>query len=115
MTPEQLSDHFHDLTIEEARLRLTKGIEYAGNNDPLANFKLAENIGIPSTHACWIYLSKSIKSIEHYLANSTCTEGIQSRISDARNYLGFLSAIIAEQEEQAQLSTTFEYGDLPCT
>lgn len=86
----------------EKRLMETKGAEYTlENQDVLANFKQnGAELGVDPLLVWGIYMNKHISSIKHYLKNRSVksTESIDSRFTDARNYLLLGLALIKEGE-----------------
>ena len=89
------------LVDKEFDLLVTKGKEYSGTQDRLANFKnLAIDLGLLPQQILWVYLKKHLDSICSYIreGKTFSTESIQGRIMDARNYLALLYAMIQEIE-----------------
>jgi len=80
-----------------------KGTEYSrGEVDVNSNFKRgAEAINADPISVLYIYLSKHLDSIAHYVKNRTTPSGesIEGRIGDAVNYLLILHTLIAELDE----------------
>lgn len=91
---------FDKMISDERELLLTKGKEYAGDQDALANFKDSLGIGLDPKQKLWVYLSKHMSSIASYIKNGKefSNESIESRIADARNYLGLLYMLIHEEK-----------------
>lgn len=105
MKPQEQLAIFEKMISDERDLLLTKGKEYAGDEDALANFKDGLGIGLDPKQKLWVYLSKHISSIASYIKNGKefSNEPIESRIADARNYLGLLYMLIHE-EKNPQIS-----------
>ena len=85
---------------ELQRLTDTKGKEYAGNSDQLANFKRqAAALGVTPEFILMVYLSKHMDSIRLYCKDKSkaSSEPIESRITDAILYLCLLLALIEEE------------------
>ena len=76
----------------------TKGREYAGDADQLANFKrLAGQLGMDPQKICMVYFQKHLDSINTFVKDGyeSC-EPIEGRIDDAILYLVLLKALILE-------------------
>lgn len=91
---------FEKMIEAERNLLLSKGKEYAGDADCLANFKDSDCIGLDPKQKLWVYLSKHMASIASYIKNGKefSNETIESRIADARNYLALLYMLIQEEK-----------------
>lgn len=83
----------------------TKGQEYAGSRDQLANFKrLSEQLKMRPEAVLWVYLTKHLDSLSSYIrglnrpTKPTLSEPIEGRIDDAILYLCLLKALVAERE-----------------
>jgi hypothetical protein len=89
-------------TLQELELRVnrSKGVEYAGVDDALMNFKEdGEDLGLPARQILAVHLNKHLKAIRYYLrTGETLSEDIHGRILDARLYLALLDALIVETE-----------------
>lgn len=105
MKPDEQLALFDRMISDERNLLLTKGKEYAGDDDALANFKDSLGIGLDPKQKLWVYLSKHMSSIASYIKNGKefSNEPIEGRIADARNYLGLLYMLIQE-EKNPQIS-----------
>ena len=96
---------FKEMVKVEMDLLAQKGIEYASDEDALANFKKrSDDIGIDPKQILWIFLSKHLDSIKHFIKKGhvASNEPIEGRIHDARNYLCLLACLIAEDKEEAK-------------
>ena len=95
-TAEKLHTIMHE---EEMEIGRTKGVEYTqgGRCD---NFKrLGEELGLPPEVILWVYLKKHMDSILSYIrTGKVYSESIDGRITDARNYLFLLRALIEEKK-----------------
>lgn len=104
-TFEELYKEFEDM---ERNLLLTKRKEYAVDEDCLSNFKVtAELLGVSPEEVCCVFLLKHVQSVAMAAKRSDTrlswggtgsVEGFSQRISDARNYLILLAALIKERE-----------------
>lgn len=97
--------HLLDETAADLRsLTETKGREYAGSCDQLANFRrLGEALGTPPEAILLVYLTKHLDSITTYireLPEPAPSEPITGRIDDAILYLILLKALIIDNELQ---------------
>lgn len=80
-------------------LTMSKGAEYAGSDDQLANFKrLASALGIPAEKICYTFLAKHLDSIQSFLRKPgiELAEPIDGRIDDAILYLVLLKGLIRD-------------------
>lgn len=89
---------------EEAGLIENKGFEYTkGSKDRLQNFKgIGDEIGISPLHVWYIYFKKHIDSITSYVkfGKIKSNESIESRFTDARNYLMLGLALLQEAKNE---------------
>lgn len=88
----------------------SKGREYAGNEDRLANFKRgAHNVGVNPETVLFIYLSKHWDSISTFIRDlekeksygavaCKLSEPIQERLKDALNYILLLNGLLMERK-----------------
>lgn len=107
MNNEQFLSLLAAVQKETFDLLESKGKEYSGTEDRLANFKRgAANVGVKPTTILYIYLSKHLDSIATYIKNEqkglplALSEPIEGRINDAINYLILLRALIEEGKIQ---------------
>jgi hypothetical protein len=93
-------DVFEKMIENERNLLISKGAEYAGDQDCLANFKDADIVGMNPKQKLWVYLSKHMSSIASYIRHGKefSNEPIEGRIADARNYLALLYMLIHEEK-----------------
>lgn len=93
-----LRDTFDNLTV----LSCTKGKEYAGSDDRLANFKrLGADLGMDPRAVLWVYLTKHLDAIRSYLRRGhVLSEPIEGRIDDAILYLVLLKCLDIEKRLQ---------------
>lgn len=100
-TPDKFIDHLQEMASDEMALIRSKGTAYrAGESDPLTNFiSAAYHLDKRPSEICMVYLWKHIAAVFDGIGRegvSVSGESLQSHIQDARNYLGFLSYILAE-------------------
>ena len=108
MTFEDFANLFEIMVEEEKLIGNTKGVEYAGSGDKLANFKeVGSQIKCPCCQEklgpkviLWIFLTKHIRSVSSYInTNKTLSEPIEERIKDIRVYLSLLRALVEEEKQ----------------
>jgi hypothetical protein len=90
-----------ELQQEETEANRTKGVEYAGESDALANFKEgAEAISrADALDVCFVYFYKHYTAVRSFVENrETRSETLQSRIKDLRLYAALLYALALETE-----------------
>lgn len=92
----------YDETICEAKaILISKGKEYADNEDRLANFKdIARDLGITSEQVCLTYLEKHMRAIKNCSRAGRVSKESETRIADCINYLCFLQALQIEKKEE---------------
>lgn len=99
------------MTYDElVKLSNSKGIEYSGCDDRLANFKrLSNDLGMSPYQILWVYLAKHLDSIRSYITmpQRELSEPINGRIDDAILYLILLKCLILESnfQERGRIST----------
>jgi ribosomal protein L29 len=109
-------------------LRNTKGVEYAGNEDVLKNFKRgAELAGLTPLQVAMIFASKHYDSISTYVRGHALfamhmtenpprmSESIEGRLDDLINYMLLIQGLIAEDQEAtaaARVHTMFTEEEL---
>ncbi len=77
----------------------TKGKEYAGNENRLANFEeVAYGTGTTPLQVCMVYLMKHIRSLQKEAATGIASVESTSRVQDCINYLIFFEAIRLKQK-----------------
>lgn len=86
----------------------TKGQEYAGSEDRLANFKrLGDQLHLIPEKILWVYMTKHLDSLITYIEDQQqgkkreYSEPITGRVDDAILYLNLLKALIVEREDIA--------------
>lgn len=90
-------------------LTKTKGREYAGSSDQLANFKRnAERINLDPLQIWFVYAAKHFDSISTYVGDVAIdetfeySENIEGRADDLILYLNIFKALIRERRENAR-------------
>lgn len=111
-----------DATVKRtADLLISKGEEYAGSADRLANFKRGAGLtGSTPMQVLLVYMSKHYDSIATFIRKDAqgleqqLSEPISGRIDDMINYLFLLQALVVETEAGKK---QLEYPALPmgCT
>ena len=98
MTFEDYKKYWDGLIAEAWAIQTTKGVDYAGREDKLANFKKrAAASGISPLQVLSIYMGKHLDSIESFIREGKLeSEPIRGRIIDAINYLSFIEPLASE-------------------
>lgn len=108
MDREQFAKLYKEFENMESNLLINKRSEYAPDEDCLSNFKLtASQLGITPEEVCLVFLMKHTQAVAKAAmkpdtrlgwGGTGSIEGFSQRISDARNYLVLLAALIKERE-----------------
>jgi hypothetical protein len=108
MNREDFSKLYSEFEGTECNLIGSKRSEYAPGEDCLSNFKdTAKQLGITPEEVCLVFLMKHTQAVAKAAmkpetrlgwGGTGSTEGFSQRISDARNYLILLAALIKERE-----------------
>lgn len=108
MDGKQFDKLVNDTVAEIQRLLVTKGGEYAGSADRLANFKRgAAHTGITPLQVAFVYASKHYDAIATYVRDQasgterTRSESIHGRLDDLMNYCLLMKGLVQEAEEAA--------------
>jgi len=103
MTRDEFDTFVEEVMTKVLEISNTKGREYAGDRDVLANFKrIAGEMMLPPEVVCWVYLRKHLDAIAYYCrTGKVLSENIEGRILDAIVYLCLLWARVKEQEKEA--------------
>lgn len=106
MNTPQLQAVLLETTLMMEKLSASKGQEYAGSEDRLANFKrLGAQLGLPPEAILWVYLTKHLDSLSTYIRDLTkgttreYSEPITGRVHDAILYLNLLKGLIIERDD----------------
>lgn len=90
-------------------LLISKGQEYAGSSDRLANFKRGAALtGTTPLQCCFIYMSKHYDSLSTFIKKDAAgfeqhlSEPIEGRIDDLINYCFLLKGLIQETQNHNQ-------------
>lgn len=96
----QFKKVIHETYESILRLTETKGEEYSGSDDQLANFKRSANeAGILQEQAWLVFFNKHVDAIKSYVRiGKEKSEPIESRIDDAILYLLLLRAMVHESK-----------------
>lgn len=87
---------------DTARLLVSKGAEYAGSADRLANFKRGAALtGCTAEQVCFIYLSKHYDALATFIreGEKPGAEPIMGRLHDLANYVLLMAALVRERQE----------------
>lgn len=106
MDQKTFDEYLKGFKDESFDLLVSKGSEYAGSIDRLANFKRGANlVGVPPETVCFIYMSKHYDAIANYVKTGIQgSEPIQGRLHDLTNYCVLLGAIIEERQSEVKRS-----------
>jgi hypothetical protein len=117
MNAQQRADYVEEFVDERMLAVLAdKGRSYSrGEEDVNSNFKrVAEAIGITPIQAAFVYLLKHMDAITHFVkSGEESSEGIESNLGDAANYLVIIGSLAREsvpQEYEKKLSGTVTIG-----
>jgi hypothetical protein len=93
-----------ELFNESLKIFMDKGIDYSGDTDSLANFKInAERAGITKYQVWQIYFNKHVDAINNAIKNNpknpqVASEPLRGRINDIINYAALLASLLKEDE-----------------
>ena len=101
MTTDELLNLVGEMVDKEEELLKSKGKDYSGDKDTLQNFKsLSLLMEITPLQVWGVYFLKHVLAIMQFIKDKRlCSEPIDGRITDARNYLALLQALIEEKKE----------------
>jgi hypothetical protein len=108
MNAERFSIIYNDLESKERELIMRKRSEYAPDVDVLANFKqTAAILHIEPEDVCAVFMMKHVQAVVNGARNPETRlefgdaqrEGFAQRISDARNYLMLMAALVDERSK----------------
>ena len=104
---ETLADLSQRLAEEELQTMLAKNDDYtAKSEDPFANFRVSEVVGVPAELSILVRLMDKIQRIKSFVVNgslSVKSETVYDAISDGRNYLLLLRGLIEEKQAESEL------------
>ena len=103
MTPEYFEKYILEVMYNDMILLCrSKGVEYAGKEDKLANFKkTAAECGIDPMQVCYIFMNKHYNAIQSYIKEKKVySEPITQRIRDCQLYLALLEGLILEANQE---------------
>jgi hypothetical protein len=122
MNVEEFEKLYKDFEEHERSLLLTKRSEYAMSDDCLSNFKAtAASAGMTPEEVCIVLMMKHVqaickmgrdKSVRLGWGGNGAIEGASQRISDARNYLMLLAALIEERSASPKNETEWAENSL---
>jgi len=102
MTIEERQKTIKSLMEEALNMAKSKGQEYAGNEDSLANFKSnADTLGMTKFQVWAVYFNKHVNAINNSIKTNPLSptvylEPIRGRIVDAIVYLTLLECLLRE-------------------
>lgn len=102
MNQNEFEKFTENFIAQTADLLVTKGLEYAGSADRLANFKRGAALtGCTAEQVCFIYLSKHYDAIATFIreGEKPGAEPIMGRLHDLANYVLLMAALVAERKD----------------
>lgn len=101
MTRDEFQERIKKQFQTILELNNTKGHDYAGQEDALANFKRhAETLGIPPEKVWGVYASKHWDAVLTYIREGEVkSEPVNGRIMDLILYLFLLDALIEDEQK----------------
>lgn len=115
MTPEYFEKYILEPTHRDLlELCRTKGVEYAGTEDKLANFKkTAVECGLDPMQVLYIFMNKHYNAIQSYIRNKKVfSEPIVGRIRDCQLYLALLEGLVLEENEKLDIARAGKLEEL---
>jgi len=93
---------FYELLDEMAATHEKKNAGYAGaSDDPLANFRISERLGIPASKGCLVRWSDKVERVFNLVddpENDKVNESLKDTLLDLANYC-LIALILIEEEE----------------
>lgn len=107
ITPE-LALELQDELMKKARdIVVDKRRDYSGKEDPFANFRMSEFVGVPAWKGCMVRLMDKLSRVRHITENKgemfVKDETIKDTLADALNYICILYGLIMEEEWESKL------------
>ena len=109
MNHQEFSVLVEGTMAELRKLMETKGGEYAGSEDRLANFKRGAALtGVTPLQVAFIYASKHYDAIATYVRDQATgterrrSESIEGRLDDLMNYCLLMKGLVAEASNPAE-------------
>jgi hypothetical protein len=100
----------HATVQSTAHLLVSKGGEYAGSEDRLANFKRgAALVGVTPLQCLFVYMSKHYDAVATFVRDEAAgttrprSEPIEGRLDDLINYCILAKALVAEKAQENSL------------
>jgi len=96
---------FNELLITISKLHADKNSDYAGDN-PLSNFRMCEEIGIPAWLGAWVRMSDKwnrIKSIIKKGESKVTSESLEDTLLDLATYSLLVIILLKETEIGTQI------------
>jgi len=111
MIKEDFLKLIDDTFTRMLELTKTKGEEYSGSDDQLANFKRsAWGARMTQEQVWYVLFDKHVNSIKHYIVHGGVkSEPIDSRIDDAILYLILLKAMAVDRKAEIQREYDIKY------
>ena len=91
--------------LDEMReLHIRKAEDYGRGNDPLANVRASEGIGVPAWKAAWLRAKDKIHRIDTYCLKGTlANEGVEDSFKDLAAYCLIALRLFREEKLIAEM------------
>lgn len=103
--PRRGHPRFYELLDQIADLHDRKNANYAKDNDPLSNFRMCEEFGVPATMGTMVRISDKYARITQLMSGKRdeVGESIKDTLQDMAVY-ALLEIILIEEEEAKNLN-----------
>ena len=93
------------LLSEMAELHCKKAADYGSDQDPLANIRASEEIGIPAWKGAWLRAKDKVQRIDAFCCRGILVnDSVDDSLMDLAAYS--LIALVLLQEERKKVATT---------
>ena len=100
-SPHPNSMQFYTLLVECAELHAKKQLDYGRDNDPLANVRASEEIGIPAWKGGWLRARDKVRRIDtHCIKGSLANESVEDSWYDLAVYCLLCIVLYREHQER---------------
>ena len=102
-------DHLEAFYAQAIRISRAKNHDYAGDGDPLANFRLVEQLGVTDTpRGVFIRLLDKVARVARLLDNdpAVASESLHDTCRDGANYFAILDFALSERGKQRAASAS---------
>lgn len=102
-SPQKGHPRFYELLDRLRQIHEGKNDDYGRANDPLANLRKAERVGIPNWKGVWLRIEDKISRIETFCNKGVLTnESVDDSLLDMSHYC-LLCLILLEEERKSKL------------